>query len=103
MPRYDMTGPMGAGPLTGRGMGYCAQRAYGAMGYGRGYGRGFARGFGRGMGYGRGMGFRRGPVFGPDYYDGPDIPEKDLLEDEKAYLEEQLEAIKDTLSKLDKE
>ena len=24
MPRFDGTGPMGQGPLTGRGMGYCA-------------------------------------------------------------------------------
>ena len=24
MPRFDGTGPMGLGPLTGRGMGYCA-------------------------------------------------------------------------------
>ncbi len=34
MPRYDMTGPMGAGAFTGRGMGNCSQRAFGAMGYG---------------------------------------------------------------------
>jgi hypothetical protein len=26
MPRFDGTGPMGRGPLTGRGMGYCAVR-----------------------------------------------------------------------------
>jgi hypothetical protein len=24
MPRFDGTGPMGQGPMTGRGMGYCA-------------------------------------------------------------------------------
>ena len=24
MPRFDGTGPMGLGPMTGRGMGYCA-------------------------------------------------------------------------------
>ncbi|WP_422485589.1 DUF5320 domain-containing protein [Gudongella sp. DL1XJH-153] len=99
MPRYDMTGPMGGGPFTGRGFGYCAQRAFGAMGYGRGV----ARGAGRGMGYGRGMGLRRGPGFGPVYYDVPDLSEKELLEDEKAYLEEQLDAIKKTLSKMDSE
>jgi hypothetical protein len=32
MPRYDGTGPFGAGPLTGRGLGPCGG------GYGRGYG-----------------------------------------------------------------
>ena len=40
MPAQDGTGPLGQGPLTGRGMGPC----------GRGFGRGFRRGFGRGFG-----------------------------------------------------
>jgi hypothetical protein len=42
MPRQDRTGPLGLGPLTGRGLGPC--------------GCGMQRGFGRG--YGRGFGFR---------------------------------------------
>jgi hypothetical protein len=49
MPRGDRTGPWGAGPMTGRAVGYCA--GYSVPGYvnpGRGYGRGFGRGFGRG-------------------------------------------------------
>jgi len=37
MPRFDGTGPMGQGPMTGRGLGSCG----GGMGYGRGQGRGF--------------------------------------------------------------
>jgi hypothetical protein len=50
MPRYDRTGPMGAGAGTGRGMGYCGQKPglsafassgiAGAMFRGRGLGRG---------------------------------------------------------------
>jgi len=36
MPRQDRTGPLGQGPMTGRGLGLC--------------GRGLRRGFGRGMG-----------------------------------------------------
>ncbi len=36
MPAQDRTGPLGEGPLTGRGFGPC----------GRGFGRGFRRGFG---------------------------------------------------------
>jgi len=43
MPGQDGTGPLGLGPLTGRGLGPC--------------GCGMRRGFGRG--YGRGFGFRR--------------------------------------------
>jgi len=39
MPRQNKTGPMGAGPMTGRGRGFC-EGAYGpGLGVGRGYGR----------------------------------------------------------------
>ena len=68
MPRGDITGPAGMGPLTGRRAGYCA--GFGAPGYvnpvyGRGFGMGFGRGWGFraggfGMGFGRGRGFRAG-------------------------------------------
>ncbi len=53
MPGGDRTGPMGAGPMTGRAAGFCA--GYAAPGYmnGRG-GRGFGMGFGRGGGFGGG-------------------------------------------------
>lgn len=52
MPRGDRTGPMGMGPLTGRGAGYCA--GFAAPGFtnpggGRGFGMG---GGGRGGGFG---------------------------------------------------
>ena len=43
MPRGDRSGPMGAGPMTGRGLGYCAgypAPGYAADGYGRGRGPG---------------------------------------------------------------
>jgi hypothetical protein len=53
MPEEDGTGPSGAGPMTGRGAGYCAVylipgHANPAHGYCRGFGRGWGRGFGRG-------------------------------------------------------
>lgn len=51
MPRGDGTGPAGAGPMTGRGAGYCA--GFNRPGYANGAG-GFA-----GYGFGRGRGFRR--------------------------------------------
>ncbi len=45
MPRGDGTGPMGGGPMSGRGAGYCA--GYGAPGYANpSYGRGFGSGGG---------------------------------------------------------
>lgn len=51
MPGGDRTGPMGMGPMTGRGMGYCAGFAVPGYagppggGYGRGWGRGRSRGW----------------------------------------------------------
>ncbi|RLG15090.1 MAG: hypothetical protein DRN71_02180 [Candidatus Nanohalarchaeota archaeon] len=49
MPGRDRTGPSGDGPMTGRGLGYCAEgsaapmRGSFGMGRGFGHGRGFAR------------------------------------------------------------
>lgn len=55
MPRGDRTGPMGQGPMTGRGAGFCAGYAVpgyinpaGGMGMGMAWGRGRGGGFGRG-------------------------------------------------------
>lgn len=42
MPGQDKTGPLGQGPLTGRGLGPCG----GGMRRGFGFRRGFGRGFG---------------------------------------------------------
>jgi len=106
MPWGDGTGPMGYGPMTGRGAGYCA--GFGMPGYmnpigGRGFGRGYGRGWGRGRGFGRGFGRGRGfgwgyGYYGPAYY--PSVPvypaynpgqtpiyQEPTPEDEKAYLE----------------
>ena len=57
MPRGDRTGPMGAGPMTGRAAGFCAGNTapgYANFGGGRGRGMGFGRGGGFGRGFGRG-------------------------------------------------
>lgn len=49
MPGGNGTGPLGQGPMTGRGAGYCA--GFGMPGYAnRGFGYGMGRGFGRGGG-----------------------------------------------------
>lgn len=63
MPGGDKTGPAGAGPRTGRSLGYCA--GYDRPGYAQG--GGFGGGFGRGRGFGRGMGLGRGFSFGRGY------------------------------------
>lgn len=64
MPGYDGTGPLGGGPMTGGGFGYCGTGRRSSYGLG---GRAFYGGFGgRGPGFGRGRGLRRAgaPAFG---------------------------------------
>lgn len=90
MPRFDGRGPMGYGPMTGRGMGYCARPGRRPMRGGGFYGR--RGGFGRGY-YGYG-----GPYYDEPYY--AQAPSKEFLEDQKKYLEEELEAIKKQLEEL---
>ena len=63
MPGGNGTGPMGMGPMTGRGAGYCAglpTSGYADPALGRGFarGRGGRGGRSAGQGFGRSMGFR---------------------------------------------
>ncbi|NYT11869.1 MAG: DUF5320 domain-containing protein [Methanomassiliicoccales archaeon] len=87
MPRGDGTGPMGAGPMTGRRAGLCvgypmpgfANPEVPRMGMGWGRRRGFGRGRGLGMGYGRGPGRGYGRFYGwgqcyDPYFDQPYDP-----------------------------
>jgi len=67
MPGFDGSGPMGAGPMSGGGRGYCnipAGRGFGISRYG--LGRGFRGGFGRG-GFKNARGYGRGPGWGRAY------------------------------------
>lgn len=43
MPRRNGMGPMGMGPMTGRGMGFCRPNRYGIGRIGLGYGYGMGR------------------------------------------------------------
>jgi len=92
MPRRDGTGPMGAGAMTGRGLGICISPDTAGLGAGRGMGlgRGFAcrRGFGRG--FGRGFAFSQ----------PSSKTQKELLNEQKATLKYQLEAIDKQLEDL---
>ena len=94
MPRGDGTGPMGMGPLTGRGMGYCIGAGY--PGNVRGGGRFFGRGFGMGRGMGRGVFWGTAPVFGGGF------PAPVSVEQEKAVLENQVLAMEQNLAELKK-
>ena len=101
MPRGDRTGPLGSGPMTGRGMGYCGGFAGpGFMspgpGYGFGRGGGFGRGFGRGFGFGRGRGWRHPYPQATPYSLFEPLTEKQEME----ALEEQTKFLEDELSQL---
>lgn len=80
MPGMDGSGPDGKGPF-GRGRGPCGS------------------GQASGSDYGRGRGFRRGGR-GWNRFAGPMSPEEEtrILESEKNWLEERVEAIKQRLS-----
>ena len=131
MPWGDRTGPMGMGPMTGRGAGRCAgyagpgfwNPAFGGGSWGRGRGLGRGRGFGGGGGFGRRFragGFGgwepgswgrvpwSGPGPNPMPYDVPFAPtasrsqELGALKDQAKYFEEALDEIKDRIGELEK-
>jgi len=112
MPGGDRTGPLGQGPMTGRGAGFCAgSQAPGfaiprGIGYGRGIGlgRSVGRGFGRGY-RGRGRGFWwRDYSPEPYYVPAPSIEEeKTYLENTVKGLEEEINAIRERIKELSKE
>lgn len=123
MPGGDRRGPSGNGPMTGRGMGFCA--GYDRGGYdsnyqGRGLGRGgggFGRGgagFGRGSagGFGSGRGFRNrffnaapaAPYGGVDYRGTNELTpdrEMDLLRSEAKAIEGELGFIQSRIKELE--
>lgn len=110
MPYGDGTGPAGMGPMTGRGLGYCA--GYNSPGFTRGVPAG--RGFGWGRGFGRGWGFGFGRWAGwraptapayparqiPVYREPTKEEEKEMLKAEKDELARELKEIEKRLKEL---
>jgi hypothetical protein len=107
MPGFDRTGPMGQGPRTGGGFGYCGSGAGAGSFGGLRYGGGFGRGRRHWRAYGGGFGYGRSPRFwGGGYYPGVYSPvsrkeERDYLMDQIAQLKADIEAMEDRLSALD--
>ncbi len=112
MPGGDATGPMGFGPMTGRGAGYCA--GFAMPGYmnpmpGRGWGMGRGGGRGRGWGRGRGHGYYpmdvpgAPPAYGvPPYYGAPSgEQEAQALQTQAEYLEGTLDEIRKRITELE--
>lgn len=118
MPAGDGTGPMGMGPMTGRGAGYCG--GYDAPGWTNPVpGRGFGLGRGRGGG-GRGWRYRNwyyatgvpgwarfgyGPAWGaPPASPAPSREqETEFLRQQAEWLKQQLDAISQRIEELGKE
>jgi hypothetical protein len=95
MPARDGTGPMGQGPLTGRGFGPC--------GAGRGYGMGFGRGFGRGWGFR--PAYQPYPArYVPVNYAPENTREQEItaLKDEKDMMEQELKGITERIRELER-
>lgn len=95
MPGRDRTGPLGQGEMTGRGLGLCNGENTNL------YGSGLGRGLGRGIRRGAGMGFASRRGFGrytAGFYETK--TDKELLTEEKNWLENRLNAISQQLSSL---
>ncbi|NLI60766.1 MAG: DUF5320 domain-containing protein [Clostridiales bacterium] len=92
MPRRDGTGPMGAGSMTGKGLGVCiganAERDIAGEGMGLDFGKLCRRGIGRGFG--------RGFVMN----DISTKTQKDILDKQKTILEERLKFTEKQLENL---
>lgn len=121
MPRGNHTGPMGMGPMSGRGAGYCTGNempGYSNDAPGRGFGPGFGRGRGRGLGlFGRGRqgrsyaagrpwGMRLGGYGAPDvspppYQSADPEMEKMALNSQARALQSELAAIKKRLGEME--
>ncbi len=110
MPGGDRTGPMGLGPRTGRGLGFCSGRnapgwTYGpGRGMGRGFRGGFGRGFGRGWGRGRGWWgcWWPAPYYGATPAPADPATEKEVLKNEAEFLRSRLEEIEKRLAEIEK-
>lgn len=127
MPRGDRTGPLGLGPRTGRGMGYCAgfriagfmnpgwfgwgARLGGWWGGGRGRRQRFwATGMPGWVWWGAGVAplvvglWRAGRFFGPGALEGAEKQtEKEFLREQAAFTEKQLEETRKRLAELEGE
>lgn len=88
MPRRNGTGPMGAGSMTGRGLGLCT--GANAVKYGAGLGMGLGLGFACRRGFGRGFAFNQ----------TSSKTQKELLNEQKTMLQDRLEVIDKQLENL---
>ena len=107
MPGGNRKGPLGSGPKTGRGLGYCA--GYDEPGYTTAPDQGLGRGF-RWGGRGRGGGRGRRNRFNADFWPGrgraafavPGVPPEDDVESLKVQAQELQNALQEIQARLEK-
>lgn len=108
MPHGDGTGPLGMGPMTGRGAGYCA--GYAVPGFANPWGGRRFWGRGRGRGFGYFTPFPVYPAYGaPAVYPGIPVPpsavsvdtEINGLREEAEYLKQSLDQIARRIEELE--
>ena len=85
MPQKNGTGPLGMGPVSGRGLGPCGGGAIGSLGQGRGFGRVMCGWFWR------------------KYQGMPKNERKELLRGEIADLKQELEMVEGELGQIEKD
>ncbi|HBG28213.1 MAG: hypothetical protein A2Y10_19745 [Planctomycetes bacterium GWF2_41_51] len=88
MPSGNGTGPMGAGPMTGRGLGRCT--GFVAGGFGRGRGMGLRNRFGA-----RNPRFQPAPVITKEHQLQSLRQDAEILEAELKEIKSQIEQLKD--------
>lgn len=96
MPGGDRTGPLGRGPLSGRGCGPC--RSVGPRNYGYDCGYGYGPGYTRG--YGRRFTSRRGGYYP---YEEVALEDREILELQKKELQARIKFIDKQLEELSEE
>ena len=92
MSRRDGTGPMGAGSMTGRGLGSCT--IANAIKYGAGFGLGLGLGLACRRGYGRGFG--RSVALNQN----SSKTQKELFQEQRDFLKNRLDVIDKQLQNL---
>ncbi len=105
MPRGDRTGPMGMGPMTGRGAGFCGGNAGpGFMSQMPGRGAGFGRCRGGGFGMGRGW-KHTGNYYGyretASQVSAVPVDELSILKGQATYFGQALASVTDRISELE--
>ncbi|AOY59433.1 MULTISPECIES: DUF5320 domain-containing protein [Desulfococcus] len=107
MPGYDGTGPIGRGPMTGGGRGFCntgqpyIRRGVGGRTFGRG-GRCFGFGLGHGWGAGRGRGGSPFPAGWSSARTMSKAEELEMLRTESEELNRTLDDIRNRMEALER-